>query len=226
MSTFNRINVFVISRCFLLRQGISVALASLPEAEISGSADPEENYLSAIDALSTNVAIVDVDNSAEAGLAIARKIKQTLPGTGIILIASNWNDTLIFQAIEAQASGLIGKDVSAAELITTVRRVARGEYPIYEHLASRPKAAEQVSRRFDEELYPDDNSFISNLTQREKDILTYIAQGFLNKQIATELGISEQTIKNHITSILRKLNASARTEAVVIGIKQGLISIN
>ena len=69
-------------------------------------------------------------------------------------------------------------------------------------------------------------TFISPITSRETEILRYIAEGFLNKQIAAELGISEQTIKNHVTSILRKLNANARTEAVVIAIKQGLISLS
>ncbi|KPJ68457.1 MAG: LuxR family transcriptional regulator, partial [Coxiella sp. DG_40] len=67
--------------------------------------------------------------------------------------------------------------------------------------------------------------FISPLTARETEILDYIAKGYLNKQIALILSVSEQTIKNHVTSVLRKLNANARTEAVVVGIKKGLISI-
>ncbi len=69
-------------------------------------------------------------------------------------------------------------------------------------------------------------AYISPLTPREMEILKYIGQGLLNKQIALELGISEQTIKNHVTSILRKLNANARTEAVVLALRQGLISID
>ena len=72
----------------------------------------------------------------------------------------------------------------------------------------------------------DDEDIMSPLTPREIEILEYIAKGYLNKQIAVELGISEQTIKNHVTSILRKLNANARTEAVVLAIKQGVISIS
>ncbi len=69
-------------------------------------------------------------------------------------------------------------------------------------------------------------AFISPLTPRETEILRYVAEGYLNKQIAAELNISEQTIKNHVTSILRKLNANARTEAVVIAIKRGIISVD
>ena len=87
----------------------------------------------------------------------------------------------------------------------------------------RQKVALQVLHKFDELSWKNEsNDSASPLTSRETEILNYVAQGWLNKQIATELGISEQTIKNHVTSILRKLNAGARTEAVVVAIKQGL----
>ena len=84
----------------------------------------------------------------------------------------------------------------------------------------------QVLHKFQELTWKTENEdTFSPLTSRETESLNYVAQGCLNKQIATELGISEQTIKNHVTSILRKLNAGARTEAVVVAIKQGLIKI-
>jgi DNA-binding NarL/FixJ family response regulator len=95
--------------------------------------------------------------------------------------------------------------------------VARGEHPINEGLTTRPKVAEQVLQQFQElSRRYEAEAFISPLTARETEILDYIAQGYLNKQIAIKLGISEQTIKNHVTSILRKLNANARTDAVVV----------
>ena len=121
----------------------------------------------------------------------------------------------------------MSKELTAGELIETVRRVARGEHPINEALTDRPKVAEQVLHQF-QELYwrSEAEGVIAPLTPRETEILNYIAKGYLNKQIAAELDISEQTIKNHVTSILRKLNANARTEAVVVAIKQGLISIS
>jgi DNA-binding NarL/FixJ family response regulator len=91
----------------------------------------------------------------------------------------------------------------------------------------RPKVAEKVLSQFQKLSWQKDTEDImSPLTPREIEILDYIARGYLNKQIAIELGISEQTIKNHVTSILRKLNANARTEAVVLAIKQGVISIS
>ena len=113
------------------------------------------------------------------------------------------------------------------QLVSIIRRVARGEHPINESLTARPQIAEQVLQQFQELSWRSESEpFISPLTSRESEILDYIAQGYLNKQIAIALSISEQTIKNHVTSILRKLNANARTEAVVIAIKQGIISLN
>ena len=121
----------------------------------------------------------------------------------------------------------MSKEIKADQLVETIRRVAHGEHPINDSLTTRPKVAEQVLHQFQELFRKSEaQNFISPLTPRETEILQYIAKGFLNKQIAAELGISEQTIKNHVTSILRKLNANARTEAVVVAIKQGLISLD
>jgi len=198
----------------------------MEDIEISGATEVNDGVLSAIDALPPDVALVDIDSSSDDSLTLARKIKQRSPNIGIVVLISNPDDTQIFQALKAQAAACLNKDITADQLVDTVRRVARGEHPINESLTARPKVAEQVLRQFQElSLRSEAEAFISPLTPRETEILNYIAQGYLNKEIAAKLGISQQTIKNHVTSILRKLNANARTEAVVIAIKQGLISL-
>ena len=137
------------------------------------------------------------------------------------------HDNQLFLALKAQAVAYLSKEVTGVQLTEIIRRVAKGEHPINESLTSRPRVAEHVLQQFQElTSRSESEAFISPLTPREIEILQYIAQGYLNKQIAAELGISEQTIKNHVTSILRKLNANARTEAVVVAIKQGLITID
>ncbi|UCG54161.1 MAG: response regulator transcription factor [Dehalococcoidia bacterium] len=110
-------------------------------------------------------------------------------------------------------------------MIDLIRRVARGEHPINDSLKSRTKVAAHILDKF-QELYQQQEveSLISPLTSRETEIVNYMAQGYANKQIAASLKISEQTIKNHVTSILSKLDANARTEAVVKAIKRGLIT--
>ena len=222
----NKIQVIIISQQLLFRQGIEHALSRMNDIKVTAAAEVSDEVLSIIDTLPPEVALVDIDTSADSGLRLARKIKQRLPTIGVVVLTSNSDDAQLFQALKAQAVAYLSKEITPEELIHTIRRVARGEHPINENLTSRPKLAEQVLHQFQELSWRSEaEGFIAPLTPREMEILNYIAQGYLNKQIAAELDISEQTIKNHVTSILRKLNANARTEAVVIAIKQGLISL-
>ena len=223
----NKIQVIIISQQFLFRQGIEHSLSRVEDIVITGTAEVNDEVLLAIDTLPPDVALVDIDAPADSGLKLARKIKQRLSNISIVVLTSKPDDAQLFQTLKAQAGAYLSKEVNADELVDTIRRVAHGEHPINETLTARPKLAEQVLKQFQELSWRSEaEGFISPLTPREKEILNYIAKGYLNKQIAAELDISEQTIKNHVTSILRKLNANARTEAVVVAIKQGLISIS
>ena len=226
MNNSNNIQVFIISQQFLFRQGIEHLLATTDDIEVSGTTEFNDEVLATIDNLPPDVAVIDIDSPADTSLVLARRIKQRLPNIGIIALTSAYNDTQLFQALKAQAAAYLSKEIAPDQLTDMIRRVANGEHPINESLTTRPNVANQVLQQFQELSWQSETeAFISPLTPRETEILRYIAQGFLNKQIAIKLSISEQTIKNHVTSILRKLNANARTEAVVVAIKQGLISI-
>lgn len=222
----NKIQVIIISQQVFFRQGIEHSLSRVRDINISATAEVSDEVLSIIDNLPPDVALLDIDTPTDAGMKLARRIKQRLPTIGVAVLTSSPDDAQLFQALKAQAVAYLSKEVTASELVNTIRRVSRGEHPINESLTTRPKLAEQVLHQFQElSLRSEAEPFIAPLTPREMEILQYIAQGYLNKQIAAELDISEQTIKNHVTSILRKLNANARTEAVVVAIKQGLISL-
>jgi two-component system response regulator DegU len=221
-----KIQVFVISQQSLFLQAVEQTLADTEDILLLGSTGANDEVLRAIDNLPPDVALLDLDGSQEAGLELTRKLKQRSPNIGVIMLTSNPDDNQLFLVLKAQAVAYLSKEITAQQLIDIIRRVARGEHPINESLTTRPKLAEHVLQQFQElSMKSETEAFISPLTPREIEILRYIAQGFLNKQIAAELGISEQTIKNHVTSILRKLNANARTEAVVVAIKQGLIKL-
>jgi DNA-binding NarL/FixJ family response regulator len=223
----SKIRALVISQQSLLRQGIEHSLNRTEDFEIVGVAEVDSKVLSDIDTMLPDVALVDADGFPDSGVAVARRIKQRSPNIGIIILAAKVDDAQLFTALKAQASAYLNKEVTAEGLADIVRRVARGEHPINECLTTRPRVAEQVLQQFQELSWRSEaETFLSPLTPRETEILNYIAQGALNKQIAVKLGISEQTIKNHVTSILRKLNANARTAAVVVAIRQGLISIS
>jgi RNA polymerase sigma factor (sigma-70 family) len=227
MNMNTKIHIFVVSQQSLFQQGIEHSFSDVEDLTVSGVTGVNSDVLSAIDNLPPDVALVDLDGPSDSGLELARKIKQRSPNIGVIVLTSTPDDSQLFQALKAQAVAYLSKEVTADQLIDTVRRVAKGEHPINESLTARPKVAEHVLQQFQElSQRREAEAFISPLTPRETEILQYIAKGYLNKQIAAELGISEQTIKNHVTSILRKLNANARTEAVVVAIRQGLISID
>jgi two-component system response regulator DegU len=222
-----KIQVYIISQQSLFRHGIQHSLSITPDIIVAGVSEVNDGVLSIVDNMPPDVALLDIDGSPEAGLSLARKIKQHSPSVAIVVLASNTNDEQLFEVLKGQAASYLNKETTAEQLIETIRRVSRGEHPINESLTTRPKVAEQVLLQFQElSRRTEAEAFLSPLTPREMEILKYIGQGFLNKQIAVELGISEQTIKNHVTSILRKLNANARTEAVVLALKQGLITIN
>lgn len=227
MNNNGKIQVFVVSQQSLFQQAIEHSLSETEDIAICGTMGLNEEVLKVIDNLPPDVALLDIDGPADIGLDLARKIKQRSPNIGVIVLTSNPDDNQLFLALKAQAVAYLSKEVTASQLFEIVRRVAKGEHPINESLTTRPKVAEHVLQQFQElTSRSESEAFISPLTPREIEILQYIAQGYLNKQIAAELGISEQTIKNHVTSILRKLNANARTEAVVVAIRQGLITID
>jgi DNA-binding NarL/FixJ family response regulator len=158
---------------------------------------------------------------------LAKAVKQLLPSTAVILLSPQPNDDELFQAIKSRVAGYLRRDVSSNELLAIIRRAAAGEHPINDTFLSQPKVAHQVLEQFQNFSWGKGaESFVSPLTPRETEILTYMAQGFFNKQIAIQLSISEQTIKNHITSILRKLDANARTQAVITALKRGFITLD
>jgi len=221
-----KIKVFILSSQSLFRQGVRQSLDSASGIEISGEAGVSDEVLPTMESSLPDIVLVDIDAPAENGLKLARRVRQRLPNIGVVVLTSSTDDDQLFQAIKAQAAAYLSKEVSAEQLLDAVRRTAQGEHPINESLTKRPKVAEQVLHHFQElSLGEGTEVVIAPVTPREREILTYMAQGYLNKQIVYTLKISEQTVKNHVTSILRKLNANARTQAVVEAIKQGLVSI-
>ena len=221
------IRVFVIDQQALFRQGVRSSLSQAGDIEVCGEAEADEKVISTIETLLPDVVLLGTDSPSLDSLELCRTIKRRLPSVAVIILSPQPNDEQFFQALKAQASAYLGKAITPEDLAQVVKLCAHGEHPINECLLSRPKVAEQILQQFHElSREKEAASFVSPLTPRETEILSYMAQGYLNKQIAEILNVSEQTIKNHVTSILRKLNANARTHAVVIAIKKGLISIS
>jgi len=221
-----KIKVCTFSQQPLFQEGVLNALSGTEDIQIIGQAKVTDQAL-IIEVMPPDVVIVDIDTLPDSSLSLAYRLKQRLPSVGIIMLTSSPSDDQLFQALENQVAAYLSKEISGDYLTGTVRRVARGEYPINESLSGRPEIAGKILNQFQElSRKAETETLIAPLTTRETEVLNYVAQGYSNKQIAAKLDISEQTIKNHVASIMMKLNANARTQAVVIAVQQGLISID
>jgi two-component system response regulator DegU len=222
-----KIRVLIADQQPLFRQGVRSTLNSIADIDICGEVDSSNELMSAIGSLYPDVVLLDIDLTSNEGMDLAKAVKQLLPSAAVILFSPQPNDDELFQAIKSRVAGYVKRDISSSELVTTIRKAAGGEHPINDTFLAQPKVAHQVLEQFQDFSWGKGaESFVSPLTPRETEILTYMAQGYFNKQIALELNISEQTIKNHITSILRKLDANARTQAVITALKRGFITLD
>jgi len=222
-----KIRVFLVGSQVLYREGMRMALAKEGDIEVAGESDDGEEALYQIKPLSPDVVIIDAELPSLSGLDLTRQIRRHAPATSVIIMASHEDDEQLLLAIQAGAAGYVIKAISGQDLAHQVRKVYRGEYPINECLLTRPGVALRVLKQFqdlmlvEKEIEP----LISPLSRRETEILEYIAQGNSNKEIAHALGICNQTVKNHVTSIMRKLAANDRTHAVVLALRHGLIKV-
>src|SRR5205823_688957 len=141
------------------------------------------------------------------------------------ILTAQDQEQILFEAIRAGAAAYLHKDCEPAELIDAIRKVRNGQFIINEKIFSRPAVASKVLAEFRElSVYgPGSTHVFAPLSPREVQILDNIAQGMTNKEVAYALAISEQTVKNHMSSILRKLSVNDRTQAVVYAIRQGWI---
>lgn len=218
----DKIKVVIIDEQALFRVGVRQALSQQSDLEIS-DCDPNEDPLGLIEANLPDVALLRSNLAAPSGLELGRKIAQLYPNIKVIMLSPNPNDEELFEIIKTAAVACLSKNTTAEELTSTIRRACNGEYPINESLITRPIVARHVLNQF-QHMRRTMEAVVAPLTNRETQILNYIAEGNTNKQIAGILGISEQTIKNHVSAILRKLNANDRAHAVVLAIRHGWIS--
>ena len=225
MKKSGKLTLFIVDNQPLYRQAIRQALPE--DMEILGESALTVNIWSNIEALSPDIALVDVGLPSLSGFDIARQIATRCPGVAVTMLTPSADDDQLFHAIKSGVVAFLNKDISADNLISVLRRVGQGDYPINETLLSRPSAAKKVLQLFYNLslMGKDIETLMTPLSPRETEILRLIAEGNSNKRIAYTLGIGEQTIKNHITSIMRKLNANDRTHAVVLAMRKSWLNI-
>ena len=206
-----------------LRQTLEEAANCIVVGEATSGDDAVQ---AALDDL-PDLVIVDSDLSAPGADEATRRIRHDEPSVSVIVLGHQDNDEAVFAAIRAGAAAFLLRSVEPADLISAVARVRDGEYLINERVLNRPRVASRVLTEFRGlAVYGASHSRVfAPLSPREVEILDRIAQGRTNKQVGDDLSISEQTVKNHVSSVLRKLSVNDRTQAVVYALREGLIQM-
>ena len=218
--------ILVIDDQPLFRLGVRHAIERNAEFEVVGEASNGEEGLQLASSREPSVIILNAEVGGLNGLEVIRTIKHSVPGTAVIVMTLREDEEKLFYAIKYGASAYLLKSVSLDELLNVTRLVAQGQYLINDSVLSKPVVASRVLKSFRDladEVDQDVEPLFIPLSVREVEVLDYIAKGNSNKEIARSMGISDQTVKNHITSIMRKLAVNDRTQAVVYALRHGWI---
>ena len=228
--------VMIIDNQPFFRAGVRQALSQQQESfdildvlECEPGEDGED-AMKQIATHSPDVALLDIGYPFLKGLDLCKKISRNFPSTKVVMLSTNPDDDdeELFEVIKTGAVAYLrSKNITSQELIGIIRRASAGEYPINDAVSHRPRVAWRVLRQFQDmaSMGRAVEEITTPLTAKEIQILSHIAEGNSNKRIANILGISEQTIKNHVSAILRKLNANDRAHAVVLALRNGWISV-
>jgi DNA-binding NarL/FixJ family response regulator len=224
----NVIDVMIVDDHPVFRQGLKNILAAQEDLRIVDEASDGQSAIKKAQELQPDVVIMDINLPELNGLQATRELKDCCPDTHVIMLTAYDDEEQIYHAMRAGASAYHAKDVRPDLLIGVIRQVNAGHYVIDDRLLDEDGIGEWLLRefrRFGGEFFADGEEFLSPLTPREMEILKLVVQGMSNRKIAYHLGISHQTVKNHMTAILRKLGAAGRTEAAVSALRRGWIPL-
>jgi DNA-binding NarL/FixJ family response regulator len=216
------IRVLIVDDHALFRRGLEMVLAEETDIDLVGEAsDGAEAVQKAGEAL-PDVVLMDIRMPRSSGIEACRAMKEIAPSTKIVMLTISDEEADLFEAIRAGASGYLLKDIPYDEVADVVRAVHGGQSLINPSMAAKLLAEFAALARRDASE-PAEQVPAPRLTEREIEVLKLVARGMNNRDIAKELFISENTVKNHVRNILEKLQIHSRMEAVMIAVRENLI---
>ena len=206
----------------LFRRGLIMVLESEEGVEVVAEAEDGDEAVAKAEEFAPDVVLMDVRMPKTSGIDATRQIADVIPTAKILMLTVSDEEEDLFEAIKAGASGYLLKEISIEEVADAIRAVVEGQSLISPSMASKlltefnalAKAADEKQQ------FP-----APKLTARELEVLKLVAQGMSNREIASELYISENTVKNHVRNILEKLHLHSRMEAVVYAVREKLLDI-
>jgi DNA-binding NarL/FixJ family response regulator len=208
------IRVLIVDDHSVVREGLRAFLELQDGLEVVGEAADGERAIAAAKRLRPNVILMDLVMPGSGGVAAMRSLREEVPDARVIVLTSFLDDDKLLPALRAGAAGYLLKNAETKEIVRAVRAAHDGEAlldPV-------------VAARLVETLAADDGEEpLDRLTPREREVLVLIGRGFSNKRIASELGLSEKTVKTHVGHVLAKLGVTDRTQAAVVAVRSGIV---
>jgi DNA-binding NarL/FixJ family response regulator len=209
------VRVLIVDDHAQFRTGLRALLATAPEVEVCGEAASGEEALVAVAAQQPDVVLLDLTMPGIGGIAATERIVQVSPHVRVLVLSMADDDESIFASLRAGARGYVLKGARRAEIIRSIKVVADGEAIFGPAIAVRLMGYFAGLNRAVEPAFPE-------LTGREREILGLIAQHLTNPQIAARLGLSDKTVRNHVSSIFTKLRVASRAQAIILARDSGL----
>jgi two-component system response regulator DevR len=205
------IRVFVVDDHEIVRRGVSNLIESAADMTVAGEAATRRQGLARILASRPDVAVLDVRLPDGSGIDLCREIRSTLPSVACLMLTAYDDDTATAAAVLAGAAGYLIKDIGAGRLLDDIRAAAAGRSLL--SAAASARAASRLRTRATEDPRR------GSLGLRERQVLSSIADGLTNRQIADRLGLAEKTVKNYVSSLLSKLGMESRTQAAIFEVE-------
>jgi DNA-binding NarL/FixJ family response regulator len=224
----DKIKVMIVDDHPVFRQGLWNVLASHEDLDIVGEAIDGQEAIDRAKALLPDVVVMDINLPVLNGLQATRRLKDSCPEINVIMLTAYDDEEQVYHSVRAGASAFYAKDVSPERLVDVIRQVSQGFYIIGSNVLDEDGIGDWLLegfRRFGGGGVEGDASFFAPLSPREMEILELVIRGMSNKEIAYHLGISHQTVKNHMTAILSKLGVADRTQAAVYALRHGWVPL-
>lgn len=220
------IRILLVEPHALVGVGVRDVVDREPDMEIVAEVRYPADAMRVVEEASPDVLLLDVELQEPDASEATRLLTQETPGSAVVVLGGEDDDASILEAIEVGASARVSAMAEPQELVAVIRRVADGEDPLKDELIGRPDLVDRIVEAVREGFRRTEEHPLMPLTPREMDILRLVADGLRNREIAVLLEVNEQTIKNHITSILHKLGVPNRTQAVTFAVRQGWLDLD
>ena len=221
-------SVIIVDDHPLFREGVRSVIDAEDDLNVLAEGTSGDQALQLVRELRPRVALIDINMPNMNGMQVTRQIKAERLDTSIVLLTAYDDVEQVLHAFSAGASADCSKDVEAGKLVDIVRQVARGFYIVGDQVFDAEGLEDWLSRGVEAVRRPHldgDIEAFTPLSPREMEILQYVTRGMSNKEIAAKLGISHQTVKNHMTAILHKLDVEDRTQAAVYALRHGWVRL-